>query len=603
MDDFIFGTLASDEQRLAHVLKRRGGIVHQHARTPRDPKPGEEISLELTVGPVQPAGYCTANDHAWVYWTNDGRDPEGENGLSPGGNVTPMQPAEVEWEPLLWGYVQHYRAALPPQAAGTLIRYRLSVSSAEHPAPDAPTEIFADQEAYYGCWIADDPPPDWTQRAIIYQIFVDRFHPGSNRQWQKPATPAGFYGGRLAGITENLDYITQLGANTLWLSPIFPSTSHHGYDATDYFDIEPRLGTKDDLRHLLSEAHARGMRLLLDFVPNHWSSQHPTFQQAITNKNSPYRDWYTFKHWPDKYETFFGVRSLPQLNLRHPAARQHVLEVAAYWLDFGVDGYRLDYAIGPTPDFWADFRKTTRERRPDCWTFGEVVEPSDRQLQFEGALDGCLDFILLEGFRQAFAFEKWTARRLAAFLDRHEAYFPATFARPSFLDNHDMNRFLWAARGDKRRLKLAALCQFTLAGQPVIYYGTEVGLSQNKDVRQGDWGLPEESRLPMLWGEAQDAALLDFYRRLIALRLQEPALYAGVRRNIAVDDHILAYARELEDRSLAIALNLSQTIRQVTLQGPWKSQLLATDSNCRVINANDLVLVELPALAGVVVGV
>ena len=130
-----------------------------------------------------------------------------------------------------------------------------------------------------------------------------------------------------------------------------------------------------------------------------------TFQDAIRNPESPYRDWYTFKHWPDEYESFFGVKELPQVNLRNPAARQSMLDAAAYWLDFGVDGYRVDYALGPTPDFWADFRRVTRSVKPDCWTFGEVVEPSDAQLNFEGGLDGCLDFILMEGLRQCFCLQ------------------------------------------------------------------------------------------------------------------------------------------------------------------------------------------------------
>jgi glycosidase len=156
------------------------------------------------------------------------------------------------------------------------------------------------------------------------------------------------------------------------------------------------------------------------------------------------------------------------------------------------------------PDFWADFRQVTRRVRPDCWTFGEVVEPPAAQIKFAGGLDGCLDFNLMEAFRSSFAYGEWNAERFMSFLSRHEAFFPEDFSRPSFLDNHDMNRFLWAANGDFRRLILAALCQFTLSAPPVIYYGTEVGLSQERDVRQGGYGLPEESRLPMLWGSSPD---------------------------------------------------------------------------------------------------
>jgi hypothetical protein len=447
MGDFVFGTLATDEQRLAFTRARLAGVTHIQRRFPRDPLPGQEITLALTAGPGQPG------DYAWVYWTVDGSDPEGSHGKASHGNVTQLEKVETSWNTLIWGYIQYFKVTLPGQPDGSLLRYRLSAGSLDG------REVWADQGAYYACYIADDPTPEWTREAIIYQIFVDRFYPGDGYSWLSPATPAGFFGGRLAGIAQKLGYLTDLGVNTLWLTPIFPSPSHHGYDATDLFDIEPRLGTKADLKDLLDAAHARKIRVLLDFVPNHWSCLHPTFQDAIHHPDSIYRDWYTFTHWPDEYASFFGVKELPQINLRNPAARQNMLEAAAYWLEFGVDGYRVDYALGPTPDFWAAFRRVTRRVRPDCWTFGEVVEPSETQLAFEGGLDGCLDFMLMEGLRRGFAYSQWGGCELGSFLIRHMRYFPATFSRPSFLDNHDMNRFLWAAEGDVRKLRLAALCQ------------------------------------------------------------------------------------------------------------------------------------------------
>ncbi len=375
-----------------------------------------------------------------------------------------------------------------------------------------------------------------------------------------------------------MDYLANLGVNVLWLTPVFPSPSHHGYDATDYFEIEPRLGSKADLRALLDAAHGRGLRVLLDFAPNHCSSEHPAFRKALSDPASPFVQWFSFEHWPDQYKSFFGVKSLPQFNLRQSAARKHLLEAAVYWLEFGVDGYRLDYAIGPTPDFWAEFRRATRSARPDCWTFGEVVEPPDSQVAFEGLLDGCLDFMLLEALRQTFAFGRWDAARFMSFLDRHEAYFPPGFSRPSFLDNHDMNRILWALQGDVRRLKMAAICQFTLAGPPIIYYGTEVGLSQARDVRQGSRGLPEESRLPMPWGDAQDNDLLRFYQSLARLRQREPALRRGRRQTIYAGPDTLAYTRSDRGVSLATAINLGEEKRRLQLPGDWKSVEIASQA-------------------------
>jgi cyclomaltodextrinase len=560
MKDFIFGTLATEKLRLEHVRRRRAGVSHYQARNPRDPLPGQEIGLHLSVGPNYPL------EKAWIYWTNDGSDPNGRQGLSSNGYCTPMEEVSAEWETSFWGYIRHFKGIIPAQTAGSVLRYRLSAGN------DVEDEIFADGGKIYGCFIDDDPPPSWSQEAIVYEIFVDRFFPGKGKNWFHPATPAGFYGGTIKGITEKLEYLLDLGVNVLWLTPVFPSPSHHGYDATDLFDIEPRLGNKADLRRLLDESHKVGIRILLDLVPNHVSNLHPTFQSAIANKNSPYYAWYTFKHWPNQYETFFGVPEFPQLNLREASAKKHVLDAVAYWLDFGVDGYRVDYAIGPAPDFWADFRQLTRRINPDCWTFGEVVEPPDSQLAFQGGLDGCLDFNLLEGFRGAFAFREWQADGFSSFLNRHEDYFPDSFSRPSFLDNHDMNRFLWAADGDLRRLKLAALCQFTLSGPPVIYYGTEVGLSQERDVRQGDMGLPEESRLPMIWDGEQNSNLLDFYRKLISLRKGYAELSHGKVKSNYVDKNVLVYHKG-SSKHILTCLNLSDELQHINLPEKIKDVL------------------------------
>jgi glycosidase len=276
-----------------------------------------------------------------------------------------------------------------------------------------------------------------------------------------------------------------------------------------------------------------------------------------------------------------------------------LLEAARFWLGFGVDGFRLDYAIGPVPDFWADFRKETRQAKPDCWTFGEVVDPPDRQLSFDGLIDGCLDFMLLEALRQTFAFGRWEAQRFASFLDRHEAFFPEDFSRPSFLDNHDMNRFLWACSGDKRRLRLAALCQFTLNGPPVIYYGTESGLSQERDIRQGGWGIPEEARQPMNW-DSLDDDLLEFYRGLGALRKTHPCLSRGERKLVTAEGGILAYRRSLGEEQLTVVMNLSEKPAEVRLSGCTRD-IFSTSEELEMKSAQNECVFRLPALSGVAV--
>jgi glycosidase len=338
----------------------------------------------------------------------------------------------------------------------------------------------------------------------------------------------------------------------------------------------------------------------MDFVPNHWSSKHPTFIEARQDRNSEYIKWYTFEHWPDQYKCFFTSRGLPQINLRYAPARQHVLDAAKYWLEFGADGYRVDYCIGPTPDFYADFRRVTREAQPDSWTFGEAVDPPNSQLTFEGGMDGALDFMLLEAIRKTFAIGRWDASQFGEFLDRHEAYFPATFTRPSFLDNHDMNRFLWVAGGDIRKLKLAALCQFTLVGAPVVYYGTEVGLSQNNDVMQGGFAIHEEARLPMIWGKEQERDLFAFYKDLIALRKAHSGLRRGTRTDIYTDDKLLAYRRSEGGESLVTVLNISAQEASLELNLEEPTPAFATSSECKIRPNGTRKRIALPPFGGIV---
>lgn len=453
----------------------------------------------------------------------------------------------------------------------------------------ARTFAFAIDQLQRATWLADGP---------IYHVFLDRFCPGDGRAFADPETPMGFYGGSIRGVLEQLDHISALGAAAIWLSPLFPSPSHHGYDATDLARVEPRLGTVDDLQALIDATHACGMRLIFDFVANHISDEHPYFQDALTNPASPYRDWFTFTSYPDTYVSFFGVRTMPQLNCDHPEARGFVIDSALRWLERGVDGFRLDYTIGPSHAFWTEFRAAARAVRPDCALLGEAVDTAEMLHSYVGRMDGCLDFLLLQAFRRFFAFDELSVSGFDSFLRRHFAAFPPEFAMPSFLDNHDMNRFLWVVRGDIRRLRLAALCQYTLPHTPIVYYGTEVGLSQQRDVRHRDGsGHPEESRLPMLWGEAQNQSLYDFYCRLGALRRNAAAAWAGARETLFIDDvrsHYLCRCGLGPEQRL-VALNRSPASGRIMLPpGDWIVELASDDA------ATGASSVALPAYAGVV---
>jgi glycosidase len=162
-----------------------------------------------------------------------------------------------------------------------------------------------------------------------------------------------------------------------------------------------------------------------------------------------------------------------------------------------------------------------------------------------------------------------------------------------------MNRFLWITGGDKRRLKLAAMCQFALAGQPVIYYGTEVGLSQERDVRQDNFGIMEEARLPMIWDERQDQDLYGFYKQMINVRRTQGSLRAGARRILHADADTLAFERDQQAPGVVAAMNLSAEPRSIRIPGDWKDLLLATDPSCDLKTAAGQVTVDLPPFGGV----
>lgn len=591
MIDNIFGLLIEPEDRLARAKENLDGVKHHFGRSPLDPNPGQSILLSLTTGGGHPY------DSARCYFTLDGSDP-----ASPSAHTLDLEVVRTDWDELAWGYFRTWTVSLPPQPAGTLLRYHLAARRS-----DTGTWIFADNQAdaiekadNFALWIDHDPVPAWSRQALVYHVFIDRFYPGNGKTWNKTSGPGDFFGGTLRGVIDKLDYIQSLGFNTIWLSPFFKTTSHHGYNASDYYTVEPRLGTNTDLKELLEKAHERGMRVLLDFVANHWSKDYPTFREAQNKPDSPYHDWYIWKHWPDDYECYFNVKELPKINLKHGPARQYILEVARHWLRVGFDGYRLDFANGPSHDFWVDFRRACREVKPDCWIFGEIIHTAEMQRSYSGILDGSLDFHLARSLRETFAQQHMSLTEFEAFLASHEAYFPPEFSRPAFLDNHDMSRFLYMAGDNKEQLKLGALLLYTLSGPPIVYNGTEAGVTQDRPMQQGSRYVFEEARLPVKWGAEADSDLIDYFRRLAGLRRAHPALWEGTRRLIHLDDSTgtYAYMREAKNDQLLIAVNLSSNAQEITLPvdlpGKAKDQL----NGNRLEGRADAICLELPAYSG-----
>ncbi len=533
--DFIFGTLATDELKVVHHRANRRGIQHSHLLNPRDPKPGEPVTITVYTGTDLPV------EQVACYFTTDGSKPEGKHGVVSNGQAIQLERMDTQWDTLTWGYLAEWQGVLPAQPEGTVVRYRIGAwrgsgpeTFADWPNVTATAERACD--AYFKGkpiptgYKPGDPegntflyhvdtlqPPQWARDAVIYHVFIDRFYPGQGRNWLQTDDLVEICGGTLWGVMEKLDYIEDLGANCIWLSPTWVSPSHHGYDAIDYDHVEPRLGGDEALHALVQAAHARGIRILLDLVCNHISNEHPIFQSALNEPDSPYKDWFYFDDSEVGYRCFFGSASMPQLKLSYLPARQWMIDIACYWLhEFKVDGFRLDYANGPGPDFWPDFWRACKAENPDCLCFGEIVDAPDVLKKYVGRLDGSLDFHLGDALRRTYGWQTWTESDLTEFAARHYEYFPKDFLLPVFLDNHDMDRFLFIAGGDKNALRRAAAAQMRMPGPPVIFYGTEVGLSQAVST-QGGMGL-HVSRTPMLWGDDQDRDLLDFYKELIRKR-------------------------------------------------------------------------------------
>jgi glycosidase len=552
MKEFVFGSLSTIEQRVAYMRERRQGVKHHNRLSPRAPRPYDTPMLAATVQLDVPI----ARVECVVVEPGTPR-----SGF--GAAVFPLHRTDTKWDLLNWSYLETWQTTLPAEPEGTLVRYYIQAYPADGSAP-----ILADDGEMFSYLVGGANAPDWVAGTVMYQIFPDRFYAGDGRTWNPTQSLNDIYGGNLRGIIQKLDYVAEMGFNAIWLNPFFPDDhTHHGYHATDYFNVNPRLGSLEDIQELVAEAHRRGIRLVLDFVANHWSNQHESFQEAIKDPTSRFYEWYHWLDYPHDYETFFGVMALPQVNVNNPEVRQYLLDSARFWLgEVGFDGLRCDYALGPSHDFWTELRAVVKQIKPDAWLFGEVVESPATILSYEGRFDGCLDFPLMQAMRDTFALGRMSLSAFDTFLHQHEHYFPRSYILPTFLDNHDMNRFSWLAGDDKRKLKLAALCQFTLSGPPVVYNGSEVGVRQKLGLWEEDSEGMAECRRPMLWGNTQDAELREFYRRLIMLRREHPVLWHGRRQTIYLDEttKTYAYARFDEDETIFVALNLSEEEREVT---------------------------------------
>lgn len=469
--------------------------------------------------------------------------------------------------------------------------------------------------------------PEWAADAVYYQIFPDRFkngdpsndpRPGSkffianapvelHANWlEKPFTAVvdgsddiwnnDFFGGDLEGIRQKLDYLKDLGVNTVYMTPIFQSPSNHRYDTADFMKIDEAMGTEDEFRRLMKEGKEKGIRFILDVSLNHSSAdsvymnrygKYPTlgaFQNNQIQEESPYRDWYEFKEeWSDPDEAYLRwfVHTLPDLNDRSESYRDFAFRkpdsVMKYWLDQGLDGWRMDVAPWVSDDFWREWRAEIKRAYPDAMTVAETWFDSSKY--FLGDMfDSTMNYI----FRQAvleFARGENTQHSLNALEMMRENYpEPAFHAVMNSVSTHDVARAYYelgykdddnadSLKLAKKRMRLAVFFQMTYPGAPSVYYGDEVGLPGGPDpMNRRTYPWKED-------GGQLDEAMLADHKALIALRNEQPILRRGTVETVYSDEHSIVFLRRYEQKTALIALNNSDSPVKITVEREpsWQS--------------------------------
>ena len=467
--------------------------------------------------------------------------------------------------------------------------------------------------------------PAWFGKGVTYQIFPDRFFvsgkaadpkgmPGDrwmHADWDDTPSWApeadgevrcrDFFGGNLAGIAEKLDYLQSLGVSTVYLCPIFESASNHRYNTADYGKIDPMLGTDEDFRTLCAAAKQRNIHIVLDGVFNHIGSQSRYFNAdgfyptlgAAQSKESPYYDWFSFSHWPDQYESWWGFKTLPAVRETNKDYVNYIIEdehsIVRRWLKAGASGWRLDVADELPDVFIEKIRAAMEETKPDSILIGEVWDEGTTKIAYDqrrryllgtethGLMNYPLRTALLEYLRggDAAAFRE-TVETL------RENYPPEAFSScMNLLGTHDTPRILTmlgadelpkekAAQAEFRlspgqrtlalaRLRCAAAILYAFPGSPMLYYGDEAGMEGCQD---------PFNRRCYPWGE-EDHQLLDFFRRLGQLRSTEACLQEGGFHWLFSSGHLLAFLREKGGRCIVTAANNAPSRQTLPLPWPW----------------------------------
>ncbi|MCU1532718.1 MAG: alpha amylase, catalytic region [Arthrobacter sp.] len=440
--------------------------------------------------------------------------------------------------------------------------------------------------------------PNWVQHAVWWHVYPLGFTGA-----EKSALPAGTAGEhRLQQLVPWLDYAVELGASGIALGPVFASETH-GYDTTDYFRIDPRLGDESDFDDLIREAHTRGLRILLDGVFNHTGRSFQPFRNALEGGPSTATAPWFHLSWPDAgwapgrepdYADFEGHHHLVALNHGEPQVATFVADVLKHWLSRGADGWRLDAAYAVPSSFWSSVLGKVRADFPEAYFVGEYIHGDYAAEVSAGDLDSATQYELWKAVWSSL--NDGNFYELAASLERHNALLD-TFVPLTFVGNHDVTRIA-SKLADPALLPHALVVLFTVGGTPSIYYGDEQAFRGVKEDRAGgdDVVRPSFPAVPSDLS-AIGRHVYELHRQLIGLRRRHAWLHAARTRVLTLSNDHLVYEATGEGASLVVALNLSQAAAELDVPASV-AELLAGDGRL----LSDRNAVSLPAHGWVILG-
>ncbi|MGC8544555.1 alpha-amylase family glycosyl hydrolase [Athalassotoga sp.] len=411
--------------------------------------------------------------------------------------------------------------------------------------------------------------PKWSQGAVVYEIFPERFwdgnpsnNPPGTLPWGGTPTNTDFFGGDLRGIIDHLDYLKSLDINELYTTPIFEAPSNHKYDTQNYMEIDPHFGTLKTFEELSGDLNKDDIHWILDGVFNHTGTQFFAFQNLLKyQQNSPYKDWYFVLKYPviempGYYRTFQDYASLPKLNVMNPDVQKYLKGVIDYWTSKGISGWRIDSANVIANQFLVDLYGWIHEVNPDSLDVAEIWTNTSQWFD-EGAFNSVMNYLFQSAAYNFIIYGSGAN----AFVNNTNSYlntYPPQLWNSlwNLIDSQDTPRALTAANGDLNKMMALVGLQMTFPGAPMIYYGDEIGMTGGNDPL---------NRGCMIWDKSKwNMKLFDWYKLLINIHETNPALRYGNYLPIVMDKDVLGFERTYEGQTLYVFINGGSTVQKVS---------------------------------------